>query len=333
MTVLTIGRAPGIELHLLDLGATVHRLLVTGGDGVRRNIALGHPTPQDYLDSTFYLGGTIGRYANRIAAGRFELDGDPVQVGTHDRGNHLHGGPDGFDRRIWTIARHDETSVEMTLTSPDGDQGFPGEVRASVTFTVGPDHVDVVMTATTTAPTLVNMTNHAYFNLAGEGSGVVDDHELTVAAQEYTPVDDTGIPLGEHAAVDGTPFDLRSPVRLGDAVRTSHEQVAAASGIDHNFVLDDAGVGLRSVAQLECAATATRLDLATDQPGLQVYSGNFLDGRHRSTSGGLLRQGDGVALEPQLFPDSPNRPEWPSAVLRPGQTYSSHLRWTISPTR
>ncbi|MBP2389591.1 aldose epimerase family protein [Aeromicrobium fastidiosum] len=331
MTVLTIGRAPGIELQLLDLGATVHRLLVTGGDGVRRNIVLGHPTPEEYLASTAYLGGTIGRYANRIAAGRFELDGDPVTVGTHDRGNHLHGGPDGFDRRTWTIARHDEMLVEMTLTSPAGDQGFPGEVRASVTFTVRDDAVDVVMTATTSAPTVVNMTNHAYFNLAGEGSGVVDDHELTVAAQEYTPVDDTGIPLGAHAPVDGTPFDLRSPARLGAVVRASHPQIEAAAGIDHNFVLG--GEGMRSVAQLECAATATRLDLATDQPGLQVYTANSLDGRHRSTSGVLLRQGDGVALEPQLFPDSPNHPEWPSAVLRPGQTYRSHLRWTVSPTR
>ncbi|MET0819579.1 MAG: aldose epimerase family protein [Aeromicrobium sp.] len=331
--LVTLGEAPGIQLQVLDLGATVHRLLVTGGDGVRRNIVLGHPAPQDYLDSTFYIGGTIGRYANRIAAGRFELDGEPVTVGAHDRGNHLHGGPDGFDRRAWTIARHDDSSVELALTSPDGDQGFPGEVRASVTFTVDADRVDVVMTATTTAPTLVNMTNHAYFNLAGEGSGTVDDHELTVAAQEFTPVDGTGIPLGGHAPVDGTPFDLRSPVRIGHAVRTPHPQIAAASGIDHNLVLDEPGAGLRSVAQIECAATATRLDLATDQPGLQVYSGNFLDGRHRSTSGGLLRQGDGVALEPQLFPDSPNHPEWPSAVLRPGQTYTSHLRWTVSPVR
>jgi aldose 1-epimerase len=328
MTLLTIGQAPGVVLQVLDLGATVHRLEITGGDGVRRNIALGHPAPEEYLDSTFYIGGTIGRYANRIAAGRFELDGSTVTVGAHDRGNHLHGGPDGFDRRVWGIQRHDDTSVELALTSPDGDQGFPGEVRATVTFTVGDDRVDIVMTATTSAPTVVNMTNHAYLNLAGEGSGTVDGHTVQVAAQQYTPVDGTGIPLGAHAPVDGTPFDLREPVVVGEVVRASHPQVVSASGLDHNLVLD--GEGLRHVARLECPATRTRLDLSTDQPGLQVYTGNFLDGRHRSTSGVLLRQGDGIALEPQLFPDSPNHPEWPSAVLRPGQTYTSRLSWTVS---
>jgi aldose 1-epimerase len=326
--LVTIGRAPGIELQVLDLGATVHRLVVTGGDGVRRNVVLGHPTPAEYLDATFYLGGTIGRYANRIASGRFELDGEPVAVGTHDRGHHLHGGPDGFDRRVWSIERHDDTSVELALTSPDGDQGFPGEVRATVTFTVRDDRVDVELTATTTAPTVVNLTSHAYFNLAGEGSGTADDHLLRVAAERYTPVDDTGIPVGEHAPVEGTPFDLREPVVVGDAVRSSHPQVVASSGIDHNFVLD--GAGERVVARLDCPATATRLELTSDQPGLQVYTGNFLDGKRRSTSGGLLRQGDGIALEPQLFPDTPNHPEWPSAELRPGQTYRSRLAWTVS---
>jgi aldose 1-epimerase len=328
MTLLTIGRAPGIQLQVLDLGATLHRLDVTGGDGVRRNIVLGHPTAEEYLDSTFYLGGTIGRYANRIAAGRFELDGEAVTVGTHDRGNHLHGGPDGFDRRTWTVERHDDTSVELSLTSADGDQGFPGEVRSTVTYTVGDDRVDIVMTATTSAPTVVNMTNHAYLNLAGEGSGTVDGHELIVHAQRYTPVDDTGIPTGDHAPVDGTPFDLREPVVVGEAIRSSHPQVVSASGIDHNFVLD--GEGMRPVARLDCPATRTRLDVSTDQPGLQVYTGNFLDGRHRSTSGVLLRQGDGIALEPQLFPDSPNHPGWPSATLRPGETYASRIAWTVS---
>jgi aldose 1-epimerase len=326
--VVTIGRAPGIELQVLDLGATVHQLRVTCGDGVRRNIVLGHPTPGEYLDSTAYLGGTIGRYANRIGAGRFELDGSTVTVGTHDRGNHLHGGPDGFDRRTWSIERHDDTSVELGLTSPDGDQGFPGELQATVSFTIVGDRVDIAMRATTSAPTVVNLTNHAYFNLAGEGSGTVDAHELRVDAGEYTPVDATGIPLGAHEDVAGTPFDLRVGTSLGAIARSDHPQVAAASGIDHNLVLG--GTGMRAVAQLDCQHTLTRLELATDQPGLQVYTGNFLDGTRRSTSGALLRQGDGVALEPQLFPDSPNHPEWPSAVLRPGDTYLSRISWTVS---
>jgi galactose mutarotase-like enzyme len=329
--LLTIGAEPGPVVEVLTLGATVHRLVVACGDGERRNVVLGHPDVEERLASGDYVGGTIGRYANRIAGGRFTLDGRDVEVRTHDRGNSLHGGPDGFDVRLWDVVTHDADEVVLSLVSPDGDQGFPGEVTATVRYVVDGDTVGVTMEATTDATTVVNLTNHAYLNLGGEGSGTIDDHDLLVEADEFTPVDATGIPLGGHAPVAGTPFDLRTPTRIGAAVRTEHPQVADARGIDHNYVVR--GEGLRRAAVLSSAATRTSAEVWTDQPGLQVYTGNFLDGSRRSTSGGRYRQGDGVALEPQLFPDSPHHPEWPSAVLRPGEAYVSRLEWRFGSTR
>lgn len=322
---LVLGSPPGPVLHLLDLGATAHRLEVTGPDGCRRNVLLGHATPDAYLASTDYIGGTIGRYANRIKEGRFALDGREIRVGTHDRGNHLHGGPDGFDRRLWTVVDRDDDSATLELVSPDGDQGFPGEVRARVTYAVGAGEVRVTLTAETTATTIVNLTSHAYFNLDGEGAGTIDQHHLQVPAGEYTPVDPTGIPMGGHAAVAGTPFDFREPAPIGPAVRVGHEQVQAARGIDHNYVIR--GQGLRTHAVLASRASGIRLEVRSDQPGLQVYTGNFLDGSRSAPDGSLLRQGDGIALEPQVFPDSPNQLGFPDATLRPGETYRAEIRW------
>ena len=321
---IVLGEPPGPVLTLLDLGATVQSLEVLGGDGVRREVTLGQATPAEYLESTDYLGATVGRYANRIARGRFV----EVAVGTHDRGNHLHGGPDGFDSRIWELAGHSETHAHLTLVSPDGDQGFPGTLQAAVRFEVVDDEVRVDLTATTDATTVVNLTSHAYFNLDGVGSGTIDDHELTLEADEYTPVDRTGIPLGGHAPVEGTAFDFRTPTPIGPAARSGDEQVAWARGIDHNYVVR--GSGLRRAAVLTSRRTRTTLELYADQPGLQVYTGNFLDGSRPSAAGGRYRQGDGIALEPQLFPDTPNRPEFGSAVLRPGETYRSSLVWRFS---
>ncbi len=212
----------------------------------------------------------------------------------------------------------------LGLRSPAGDQGFPGAVEVRARFEVSSDTVALTLTARTDAPTVVNLTQHVYLNLDGEGSGTVDDHELRVAASRFTPVDDGGIPLDGHEPVDGTPFDLRAPRRVGDVVRSTHPQVAAARGVDHDLVPD--GTGLREVAWLTAPVSGTTLTLSTDQPGLQVYTGNFLDGTLPSLHGGTYRQGDGIALEPQLPPDTPNRPAFGSAVLRPGEEY----RWSCS---
>jgi aldose 1-epimerase len=324
---LELGGPPGPVLHVLTLGATVHRLEVTGGDGRRRNVVLGHPTPADYLAGTDYLGGTIGRYANRIAGGRFPLDGRVVEVATHDRGNSLHGGPDGFDRRLWEVVERGPRHAVLHLDSPHGDQGFPGNLGVDVRFDVYADVVRIDFTTRTDRPTVVNLTNHAYFNLDGEGSGVVDDHLLTVVAGAFTPVDGTGIPLGEVWPVDGTPFDFRKPTPIGRQLRSHDAQLALGRGIDHNYAV--AGTGLRRAAVLESVRTGTRMELLTDQPGLQVYTGNFLDGSTPGLSG-PYRQGDGIALEPQRFPDSPNRPRWASPVLRPGETYRAAMEWRFA---
>jgi galactose mutarotase-like enzyme len=324
---LVLGEPPGPVVELLTLGATVHRLEVTGGDGERRNIVLGHDTVEDRLASTDYLGGTIGRFANRIARGRFELAGTEVRVQTHDRGNSLHGGPDGFEGKVWNVVDQSSHAATLGLESPDGDMGFPGRLTVQVRYEVEGDVVRITHQAATDATTVVNLTNHAYFNLDGDGAGTVDEHRLTVLADSYTPVDATGIPTGGHEPVAGTPFDLRTATAIGPAVRQDHEQIRSARGIDHNYVLR--GEHLRTAAILESKQTMTTLELRTDQPGLQVYTGNNLDGARRGAAGRLYRQGDGIALEPQLFPDTPNHPEWPSAQLDPGEVYRSTIEWSL----
>ncbi len=316
--VLTIGTEPGPVLEVLDLGATVHRLWVTCGDGVRRNVVLGHATAEEYLDSADYVGGTIGRFANRIRGAAFPLDGEVVALEPNERGNALHGGPDGFHRRIWQVTHLTATQLMLTLTSPSGDQGFPGELVASVAFEVTTDGVGVRLAATCDATTVVNLTSHAYFDL--DGDSTIDDHRLRVDADTYLPTDDLGIPL-DPQPVEGTPFDLRETTRLGSVI-------AATGGLDHNFVL--AGSPSPAAAVLDSPATRTRMTLGTDQPGLQVYSGGGFDGSRRATTGQPYRAGAGLALEPQRFPDTPNRPDFGSAVLRPGETYTALIRWSFS---
>ncbi len=330
--LFSLGSEPGPVLEVLDLGATVHRLWVTGGDGVRRNVLLGHPAAEDHLRSPDYLGSTVGRYANRIADGRFPLGDRMVQVATNDRGNTLHGGPDGFDRRLWRAVDDAEDSLTLQLESPDGDQGFPGTLLVTARFEVSADTVSLRLTATTDAETVVNLTSHAYFNLDGEGAGTIEDHRLQVHASAYLPVDDTGIPLGPEVPVAGAPFDLRSAARLGDRIHADDPQLEAAGGFDHSFVLGQvearqACPGSRVVATLESSTSRTRLELSTDQPGLQVYTGNALDGSGPATGGGTNRRWAGVALEPQLLPNTPNRTNAAAALLAPGQTYTAALDW------
>jgi aldose 1-epimerase len=316
----------GLRLEVLPLGAAVHRLLVPTVSG-QRNVILGYPTLQEYAAGTTFFGATIGRYANRVKGGRFTLDGTRHQLDTNENGNTLHGGSGGFDTLEWTVESRTEASLTMSLVSPDGDQGFPGKVTAMATYMVTADEVHIHLAATTDRPTPLNLTNHSYVNLDGEGSGTVDDHLLTVHADHFTPTDELLIPTGEIAPVDGTPLDLRTPTRVGDAVRRPHAALRAAKGIDHNLVVR--GDGLR-----EIAVVSTRdltLTVSSDAPGVQVYTGNFLDGTDRGTGGSTYRQGDGLALEPQAFPDTPNQPAFGSAVLRPGERYERRIIWRFTP--
>ena len=315
--------ADGIILEVVTAGAAVRRVTLTDEDRPL-DVVLGFGDRADYGTGLDYLGATIGRYGNRIGAGRFSLDGVVHELATNENGNTLHGGPEGFDRREWTVLDRDAAHVTLGLHSPDGDQGFPGALDVTVTYTVAPGSVRIDYRATTDRDTVVSLTNHAYFNLGGEGSGPVDDHTLAVPADTFTATDAALLPTGELRDVTGTPFDLRAPHRLGDVLATDDEQLRHGGGLDHNFSVR--GSGLREVAVLRGASGRT-LVVESDQPGLQVYSGAHFDGTIIGPGGTAYAARAGIALETQGFPDAPNHAGFPSTVLRAGETYASTTAW------
>jgi aldose 1-epimerase len=316
--------AQGLEVGVVEHGARLAVVRAPDRDGVLGDVALGL---DDYTADTDFLGATVGRFANRIDGGTFELDGRRYTVPCNQGEVALHGGPDAFDHRVFTadpvVDADGARSVTLRRTSPDGENGFPGTLEVAVTFTVRDAELAIEHVATTDAPTVVNITNHAYWNLAG--GGTVEDHVVRIPAARYLPVNPRMIPTGELAPVDGTPFDLREPVRIGARLRDGHPQLVRALGYDHTFVLDPASGGLRTAAHVEEARSGRTLTMLTDQPGVQFYSGNFLDGSLVLRGGRTARQGDAFCLEPQGFPNAPNEPAFPSAVLRPGETYRSRI--------
>lgn len=327
----TLDNGRGLVLRAINYGGIVTALHCPDRDGVSANVVLGFSELTDYVERNPNFGTLVGRYGNRIAGGRFVLDGEPHQLalndGASDGANALHGGPGGFGRRWWAItplpAQPDgSVALELALTSDDGDEHYPGRLDVTVRYTVTPaDEWRIDYRATTSRPTVVNLTHHGYYNLAGHGSAL--DHELSLNASRFLPVDAQLIPTGI-AEVEGTPFDFRRPARIGARIRSGAAQLMAARGYDHNFVLDrDAAGGLVHAARLADPASGRVMDIETTEPGVQFYSGNFLDGRLRGARGQAYRQGDGVCLETQHYPDSPNRPEFPSTVLRPGETFQS----------
>ena len=322
----TLSRPGGLTLRVLTYGGIVQSLQVPDTRGQVANVVLGFASLDGYLAATdAYFGALVGRFANRIAGGRFSLDDKSYVVDVNAAGNCLHGGRTGFDKRLWRAEAFSDNELRLSLTSSDGDQGFPGRLSVEVTYRLLESGVRIGYRASTDAPTVVNLTNHTYFNLAGEGSGSVETHTLVIDADEFTPVGCALIPTGEVALVAGTPLDLRTETAIGARVRDPHRQLLAARGYDHNYVLR--GTGFRRSARLADPATGRVVEVLTDQPGLQVYSGNFLDGSHVGTGGRAYRQGDGLALETQHFPDSPNHPAFPSTVLRPGQVFASSTIW------
>ncbi len=318
----------GTRLKVLSWGGVVQSLEIPDREGRYANVSLGFGTIEDYVAGSPYFGALIGRYGNRIAEGRFTLDGTSHQVDVNDGVNSLHGGAEGFDKRVWDVEPFTEgTDVGLYLyrTSADGEMGHPGTLTTKVTYTLtGQGDWRVDYEAITDRATVVNLTSHVYWNLAGENSGTVHDHELEIAASRYTPVDSGLIPTGEPAEVAGTPFDFRRTKTVGQDLRAAHPQLLYAKGIDHNYVLDK---GITDepehVATLRDPSSGRTMKIATTEPGLQFYSGNFLDGTLVGTGGGIYRQGDALCLETQHFPDSPNQSSFPSTVLRPGQTYRS----------
>lgn len=319
--------APGIAVELVPFGAAVRRLLVTDAGGRTVDVVLGHRDASAYDGRGGYLGAIVGRLANRLGGAGFDLDGRHHDVTANEGTTSLHGGLEGFDRRRWDVVSRTGSSVTFALDSPDGDQGYPGHVHVEVTYTVADGSVSIDYVATTDKTTVVNLTNHAYFNLTGEASGPVDEHRLTVPASRYTPVGPDLLPTGELADVTGTPFDLRAATRLGDALAQGGDQLRYGGGIDHNLVVD--GEGLREVARLE-APSAPTLVVESDQPGLQVYTGAHFDDTVVGVGGSTYGPRAGIALETQDFPDAPHHDAFPSVVLRPGETYRTTTVWRFS---
>jgi len=323
----TLSSDNGFAVRVLTYGGIVQSLDVPDADGRVSNVVLGFASLQGYLENTKpYLGALIGRFANRIAGGSFTLDGTSHCVDVNAAGNCLHGGSAGFDKRIWDAEPRGDSALRLRLTSADADQGFPGQLAVEVTYSLLNNGVRLDYRATTDTPTVVNLTNHSYFNLAGENSGSVGSHTVVIDADDFTPVDRDRIPTGEVATVAGTPLDLRRETVIGERLRDPHSELLTTSGFDHNYVLR--GAGVRRCAHLADPLSGRVLEVLTDQPGLQVYSGaGALDGSFVGTGGRAYRQGDGLALEPQHYPDSPNQPDFPTTVLRPGEVFTSSTSW------
>jgi aldose 1-epimerase len=329
--------AQGMEAQIITYGGIITSLRVPDRNGTVANVVLGFDTLADYETKNPFFGCITGRCANRIAHGRFTLDGVEYILPTNGGLHHEHGGRVGFDKRVWTAAptvSGDGPRLALTYLSPDGEEGYPGTLNTSVVYTLTDDDaLRIDYAATTDRTTLVNLTNHSYFNLAGNGAGDIYGHTLMINADRYTPADKVMIPTGELAPVDRTPFDFRIPRAIGPGQRSAHPQIVIGRGYDHNFVLnrpvpDDGSLIL--AARLYDPGSGRILEVLTTEPGIQFYAGNFLDATLIGSSGNLYRQSDGLALETQHFPDSPNHPAFPSVVLQPGAEYHSTTVFTFT---
>ncbi len=321
--------SPTVELRVMTFGARVVSVKTKDRAGKMGDIVLGYDDLAGFVkDNKTYFGVVPGRYANRIAKGKFSLEGKDYPLSVNDGPNTLHGGKDGFDRRNWT-AKEIPGGVEFSLVSQDGDQGFPGTLTAHVRYTLSGNVVSIRYSATTDKPTVVNLTNHAYFNLGGVGSGTILNEKLTINSDKTTPVDSTLIPTGELKPVAGTPFDFTKPEVIGSRIGANDQQLKFGKGYDHNWVVRGAAGTLRPAAKVFDEGSGRVLSVATTEPGIQFYSGNFLDGSFSGPHGKYdLRTG--LCLETQHFPDSPNQPKFPSTAMKPGQTYHSETTWTFT---
>jgi aldose 1-epimerase len=330
----------GMKVRVLAWGAALQELVVPGRKGAT-DVILGYDDMTGYLKASNYFGATVGRYANRIAKGRFTLDGKVYELATNDGPNALHGGARGFDKHLWTIDRvasgAKSASAMLTYTSPDGEEGYPGTMKVTATFTLTEtNELEVTYRATSDKPTIANITNHSYFNLGGVAAGHSATEALvTIPAAHYTPVDTTLIPTGEIRSVEGTPFDFRKPRRVSERIRDGRdEQLRIGRGYDHNWVVSRAPVsGLQLMAKVEDPVSGRTMQIFSNQPGVQFYTGNFLDGTATGKGGVIYRQGDGLCFEPQVFPDTPNKPSFGSARLDPGQTYENRIVYRFSVAR
>lgn len=323
----TLRNDAGMEVCITNYGGRIVSLTVPDRDGAMRDVVLGFDSIAAYFpeNNPTDFGAAIGRFANRINHGTFNLDGTTVTLPVNNFGHTLHGGPLGWQYKVYEAVEASDSLLQLKMTSPDGDNGFPGEVTAFVTYRLTPGNtLEIGYEATTTAPTIINLTNHSYFNLSGDPSRSVADHLLTIAADSITPVDSTFMTTGAMMAVAGTPMDFRSAHPIGAAIDSvGFEQIRFGNGYDHNYVLTTGGDLTRQAALLASPESGIEMAVYTTEPGLQVYSGNFLDGSVTGKGGVSYNSRAAICLETQHYPDSPNKPQWPSTVLRPGEKYSS----------
>ena len=322
----TLKNANGMEVCITPFGGRIVSVMVPDRTGEMRDVVLGFDKISDYQTIPTDFGASIGRYANRIGQGKFTLDGVEYQLPQNNFGHCLHGGPNGWQYSLYSVKEATENSVVLTLSSPDGEEQFPGNVEAQVTYTLTADNaIAIDYEATTDAPTVINMTNHSYFNLTGDPTQTILDHELMINADAFTPVDDTYMTTGEIAPVAGTPMDFTTAKVVGKEIDNfDYIQLKNGNGYDHNWVLNTAGNKEEAAVVLYAPTTGIELTVYTTEPGIQVYTGNFLDGTVTGKKGIVYNQRVGICLETQKYPDTPNKPEWPSAVVRPGEKYTSH---------
>ena len=318
--------AAGMEVCITNFGGRIVSVMVPDKNGKMQDVVLGFDSIADYINVPSDFGATIGRYANRINQGRIVIDGDTIQLPQNNFGHCLHGGPQGWQYKVFqTVNQLNDSTLEMTLFSPDNDQNFPGNVTAKVTFALTTDNaIDMTFEATTDKKTVINMCNHSYFNLSGNANNTVLDDILHINADRYTPVDSTFMTTGAIDSVKNTPMDFTAPKAIGlDINKYDFAQLKNGNGYDHNWVLNTAGDAAMLAAKVTSPASGISLEVYTNEPGIQVYTGNFLDGTVTGKKGIVYKQRTGICLETQHYPDSPNKPEWPSVILEPGQNYYS----------
>ncbi len=329
--LFTLHNKNNMEVCVTNFGGRIVSVMVPDKDGKMQDVVLGFDNVKDYINIPSDFGASIGRYANRINQGRFTLDGVTYQLPQNNYGHCLHGGPQGFQYRVFDAMQQGDNSLRLTYTAADGEQGFPGNITCTVTMTLTDDNaIDIQYEATTDKSTIVNMTNHSYFNLDGDAQSN-SNHLLTIDADSYTPVDSTFMTTGEIASVEDTPMDFRTPTPVGQRIDNyEFEQLKNGHGYDHNWVLNTKGDVNSPCATLLSSKTGIQLQVYTNEPGIQVYTGNFLDGTVKGKRGIVYRKRASVCLETQKYPDTPNKPQWPTAVLRPGQTYKSECIFKFS---
>lgn len=332
VTQFILTNSSGAEVRIIEYGGIVVSVKVPDRDGNLGDVVLGFDDLESYLDSNPYFGAITGRYANRIALGRFEIDGTAYELPVNNGPNSLHGGIKGFDKVIWSgTPLPSGDGVALTYTSADGEEGYPGTLEAKVTYVwTDESELRIEYEARTDKPTVLNLTNHSYFNLADGGASSIAGHEMTINADAYTPVDETLIPTGEIAPLEGTPLDFRVATAIGARIGEDHEQLGFGSGYDHNYVVNRESEGLAMAATVHDPSTGRTMDVLTEEPGVQFYSGNFLDGTLTGKEGVSYQHRSGFCLETQHYPDSPNRGEFPSTVLRPGEAYSTATVYRFS---